>query len=186
MIYEWREKTGLSLGRKVRTVKMVQPICQKSCSKQGWGWWSKCPHEPYTSLQLVNDFDATQTEDADGYITVEDKGTSTLYRKILNIRQIGVHERMRSKMGVQASLARGYKQIGEFGLKTLDGKKVERVCEYNNCYEANPTIKTEAGHYCKQSHAKAALLKERGLIEEVFDKEKQRRQFNEIPINPVA
>lgn len=168
----WLEQNGLSLNRRVRMVKMVAPVCQK-CSRQRGAWWDRCSHDPYHGLELV-DNPETFSADERGLFKVDETDQTKFYRKAPNVRQVGVHERITSKMGVQKQAARGWKLPQELGYKPM--------CEFRDCYQPSPKVKTEAGAYCNQFHAKAILMKERGITEEVFDKEKRRKQLEAVPL----
>lgn len=41
-------RTGKSLTRPMRKVKMIKPLCPEECQIElGPGWWNECPHDPY-------------------------------------------------------------------------------------------------------------------------------------------
>lgn len=179
----WIERHGLSIGRRVRMVKMVRPLCAEGCANTGRGWWENCTHDPYHSTQEVPQETPNLETDENGNTYVTGKTTKVLYKRIPNISQVALTTRIRSKLGVQAQLARGWKFPAD--VDPGDGKHTgySAMCEFRDCYAPNPKVKTEAGSYCSPNHAKAILMKERGLTQEVYDKEKARKQLDAVSLS---
>jgi hypothetical protein len=172
-VIPWDERTGLTMERKVRTIKMIAPVCA-TCPKRP-GWIKDCKHDPYHSVQIIEDREPVTETDADGNELVVDWKVKTRRVRAPNTRQIGAHVRIGSGEEVARKQRRGWKLPPDLGYAPM--------CQFRDCWASNPTVKTEAGDYCSTPHAKAGLLKHRGIIEEVYDQERRAKQFSEISLS---
>lgn len=186
-VIPWDEKTGLTNRLPIRMVKMVRPRCD-TCSVQGYGWWNKCIHKPYHTFQVIDDPQARMTFNEETQEWIEDLSKAQVIRGrrlVPNIVQVPLTIRVGSGLEVEAKLQQGCKFPEDVKPLKADGEPDDAfdgyapMCEFQNCYKANPTI--AATHmtleenrqvppryyhakYCSTNHAKRAKLKDSGQV----------------------
>jgi hypothetical protein len=121
------------LNRPLKMVKMIQARCVL-CNPKGQGkrgWWDTCPHEPYTSMVPAEPPKPKYEEQADG--TFIEVGMEVgKYVKRPNFKQIADEAKVLSGRMIQIQRERGSKFPEELGYAP--------ICDYNNCWEPNPSI----------------------------------------------
>jgi hypothetical protein len=158
------------LNRPLKMVKMVQPRCA-TCSPHGQGqrgWWETCEHDPYTSMVPLGPPKPRFTEQEDGTYTPEldADGKPVLdppkYVKRPNWKQIADDPKVTSGRMVAIQRERGSKFPTELDFAPL--------CDYFNCWEANPKfhalsvighegIQTVVGNYHTRDEAAIMRLR---------------------------
>lgn len=180
-VIPWTQKNGLNLRRAVRMVKMIAARCEM-CQPAGGRWWETCSHDPYhTAVVEVVRAPIVENNDADERIITGYQEKEVQHLKP-NVMQVGLHTRIRSGRGVDAQRARGWKLPQE--VDPADGKHTgyAPMCEFNNCYSPNPSIKTRNGSFCSRDHAAMIIAKAQGKVLEAYDEQKFRKQLEEIVI----
>jgi hypothetical protein len=193
----WNQKTGLTDQFAIRSVKMIAAVCEH-CKQSGMAWWNVCPHDPYHSTQVEETTKYETAPDENGNEIVTGEKIEKTFKRIPNVRQVALTLRVASGMEVEKALANGWKFPQD--VSPNDGKHsgYAPMCEYQNCYASNPTVKTThygltenrnipasryTAHYCTVRHAKLARLRDDEEVRrEVFDQGKRRKQIADYPI----
>jgi hypothetical protein len=132
------QRSSGGLNRPLKMVKMVQARC-KICSPQGQGqrgWWEKCEHDPYHSMQPLGPPTPKFIEEEDGTF-IQEVGpdgrpvyTPPKYERRPNWKQIADDAKVSSGRMVTIQRERGSKFPEELGYAP--------ICDYFNCWEPNP------------------------------------------------
>jgi hypothetical protein len=193
-VIEWREKTGLTSQMPLRMIKMIVPIC-KTCPQRP-GWWDTCPHDPYHQMQAIEDPQGQFVKQEDGTF-VRDEGPPKIvgYRRVPIVLQVPCTIRISSGLEVVRRLAMGAKFPHEL---EDDGQTYADMCEFQNCYAANPTVKANhsamlsqnnmvpqalhTGHYCTDRHARLAKRRDSENLREVYKEEKVAAEISAVTL----
>lgn len=183
-----RLSTG-GLNKPLKMVKMIQARCN-TCNPRGQGrrgWWEKCEHEPYFSMQPIGPPEPVYEEQADGsYTAVGFK--EQRYEKRPNWKQIADDPKVASGRMVTIQRERGSKFPEELGFAS--------ICDYFNCWESAPKVharqvidhegvQTVVGNYHTRDEAAIMTLRLQGTpiyIGVDRDIQRRREQLNEVNI----
>lgn len=182
-VIEWLDRAGLTIKQPMRMVKLIQPRCA-TCKPTGPGWWDRCEHKPYHSMQAVEDPNGKMVFNKETGTYTEDVNASQVirsYRLIPNVIQIPLSIRVGNGREVDKAMANGCKYPEEVKPLLPDGSEdpdhdgYAPMCEFENCYAPNPQVVTKhsmleknrevspqqhIARYCTKRHAKYARLKD--------------------------
>lgn len=193
---EWADKTGLTSTMPMRMVKMIVPLC-KTCAKRP-GWWEKCSHDPYHSMQVIEDPSGSFVEQEDGTFVREEGAVQRIvgYKRVPNVLQVPLSIRVSSGLEVVRRIAMGAKFPHE--VDNGKGKTYKDCCEFQNCYSPDIKVTTShapslgqnnmipavlhTGHYCSDRHARLAKRKDSESLKEVYKEEKIAEQIASIAL----
>lgn len=197
-VMEWPNKVGLTSQMPLRLVKLVVPIC-KTCAKRP-GWWEKCEHDPYHSMQVIEDPQGDFVKQEDGTYVREEGAAQKIvgYRRVANVLQVPLTLRISSGLEVVRRLAMGAKFPRDVETEPGSGDTYADMCEFQNCYAPNPTVKTShaamlsqnnmvpqslhTGHYCSDRHARLAKRRDSEALREVYKDEKVAEQIAAVAL----
>lgn len=189
----------------LRSVKLIRPICEE-CQVAGHGWWETCEHDPYHRLKpIVTRTEKKEVDPDTGLVTIT--GRETKVQKFVhtpNVEQAFLMLRINSGLGVDAALAKGFRFPQEVQPTRPTGEADPEfdgyapMCEFQNCYKPNPTIKArhsslsenrmvpperQIAYYCTAQHAKLAKQRDtENVVREVYDPTKRREQLDAVAL----
>lgn len=169
-----------TLNRPLKMVKLVQPRCKK-CNPGGKGryeWWLKCTHDPYVTTHEEYITIPKLEEQPDGRILKVGEDTEVEYHIEPNMKQVADDEKVASGRMVKIQMERGAKFPEELGYAP--------ICDYNNCWEPNPSFHTRRGNF--HTRDEAAIMELRTSETPIYlgmdsDIQRRRRQLDQTAID---
>lgn len=181
-IIPW-ERAGVRLANGGRTLKMIQPVCPESAAGSGCemlygAWWIECDkkgHNPYFQVGEVKTNIPEIAESESGRKLVTGYKEEIELVESVRTNQVPYTDRVGSKqMPEDKRFFHGWKFPEELGFAPM--------CQFRNCYEAFPEVKTRYGDYCREEEARMVIADERHVVLEVMLPEKRQDQIEGITI----
>lgn len=170
----YRSWSAPKQGRAIRTIKMVKPHCKECQWPPRDEWWVNCPHDPYVNQSTFEVTEPVFGEDEKGDTIVEKMVTKMKVKRTPNFTQVALNERINSGQGVKLAQKKGFKFSTELGHPPF--------CQYRDCWEPDPKLRTEHGDFCSKQQARLIAADANNLILEVYLPRKRRQQLESINI----
>jgi len=183
------ERMGVKLSTPARTIKMLRPVCPETISldtgnaapgcetKFTGAWWLKCiakGHNPYfQAMEVQHKLPVIEEKDGRKFIVGYTEEVELV--ETPRTTQVPLGPRFNSgQLLEEKKFFHGYRYPHEMGFHDM--------CEFRNCYQAEPGIKTRYGLYCSEDEAKMITADARHMVLEVFIPEKRQEQIDAINI----
>lgn len=170
---EWKARTGLSLARVGRAIKMMKPLCEP-CQRLGGQWWENCEHDPYYSHVEREINEPVIEEHEDGTREIVGRRVTVVEDVVPNIRQIGTMRNQSSGVGVEKALAKGFKHLPDMGIQPM--------CEYLNCFSHDIAVRSRYGNFCSEGQARQVALRVLEKPVEIHNPRRAKQQVDEIAL----
>lgn len=166
-----------------RSIKMVEPICadcQEVAGGAPLGWWMKCVHNPYYTIEDVPVKTPIIEEVADEATGVVEKlitgsKTKLVRKESPNLKQVAFETRINSGEGVKMAQDNGCILPEAIGYKPY--------CQFGDCWNQNLRVRSpQFGDYCSELHCKVVIADSTGMALEVLDVKAREEQLRSIVI----
>ena len=177
--------SGPELEHGVRDIKLLRPVCHicaPEVEKAGWGWWARCPHDPYVGergekIEDPSYEDEIENGEVVGRVLVG-KTEKTILRPYPNFVGVAQSRRLNSNQGP-------YYKIELYGFihpEDLKGSKafpdgVAPCCEFINCFWQDDLVEYASGTFCSELEAILVYENERGTTQERNNQDIRADQF---------
>lgn len=175
-------------GIRVRTIKMLAPVCASCQERNLRNWWERCQHNPYFSpsprrisvpvLACVvcgeevspgTAFHCDQTN-----FEVRGSKETVQTEMVANTREVPVDEGNLSGRAVERARSKGWKMPEELGIAPM--------CQFQGCWNPNPKVRTSWGDYCSEVEARIIGHGQTGEAVEVHSQRKRNQQLMEVSL----
>jgi hypothetical protein len=177
--------TGTEIPLGHRSAKMLRPICHicaPNTEKAGWGWWKKCPHDPYIGEkgEVIREHTYADELDDSGEVigrVITGSTQRTVLRPWPNLVPVAFTKRLESGRGPE------YKQE-LFGFIWPQDLRCDAypvgiapMCEFRECFYQDELVTYNTGTFCQESEAVVIYEDTAGTVVEVANAQVREDQF---------